>query len=162
MRAVRVLSLVADSSGASSVPPQCIKRDARRTGASTSCFISSSAQDDMQIPRVELQEAGPRLTLAVRRTRAAPPDLMREALVQPHIGKRKKKNTSFEETDGAVGRIYMPEQDLAALALAKGKGTKRARRESAAERKAAKRSVVGGGASLGAASDDPDSDDMST
>ena len=111
---------------------------------------------------MELQEAGPRLTLAVRRTRAAPPDLMREALVQPHTGKRKKKNTSFEETDGAVGRIYMPEQDLAALALAKGKGTKRARRESAAERKAARRSVVGGGASLGAASDDPDSDDMST
>jgi ribosome production factor 2 len=100
--------------------------------------LSVRAMANAQIPRVELQDAGPSLDLAVRRTRAAPADLMREALIQPEMGKKKQKNRDFEEVEGAVGRIYMPAQDLSTLALAKGKGTKRARREAAAEGKQAK------------------------
>ncbi len=55
--------------------------------------------------------------------------------------------------DGAVGRVYMPRQaqDLDKLALAKGKGVKRARRAAAADRQAkrhaAPASADGGGLS---------------
>lgn len=89
----------------------------------------------MQIPRIELEEAGPRLDLTLRRTHEAPADLRKEALTQPKLGKKKQKNTGFDELSGKVGRIYMPPQDLTEVALAKAKGTKRERRASAAARK---------------------------
>uniref|UniRef100_A0A7S0R6A6 Ribosome production factor 2 homolog n=1 Tax=Chlamydomonas leiostraca TaxID=1034604 RepID=A0A7S0R6A6_9CHLO len=88
-------------------------------------------------PRVDLVEMGPRLDLVVRRHRAPPPDLEKEAMRQPHIGKRKEKNVGSDLLDGKVGRIYMPKQTVDTMALAKPKGTKRERRHDAAERKAA-------------------------
>ena len=109
---------------------------------------SSRRDSALQIPRVALELAGPSLDLSIRRTRSAQPDLLREALVRPVLGKRKQKNVAFEETDGRVGRIYMPSQDLSEVAQAKGKGVKRARRDAAADRKSA---------AGGAAADESDS-----
>ena len=86
---------------------------------------------------MELQEAGPRLHMRLRRHQLAPPDLMQDALAQPrskHKGKA-HKNEAFDEVAGKVGRVYVPQQDLSALALAKGKGTKRERKDAAAARK---------------------------
>lgn len=48
------------------------------------------------------------------------------------------KNVGSNLLEGKVGRIYMPRQEVDKLALAKPKGVKRARREAAAELKAAK------------------------
>lgn len=44
-----------------------------------------------QIPRVELVEMGPALDLALRRHRAAAPDLEKEALKQPKLTKKKAR-----------------------------------------------------------------------
>ena len=56
---------------------------------------------------------------------------------------------STDALDGKVGRLYVPRQDLAGLALAKAKGVKRARREAAADRAADRAAAaaagVGGG-----------------
>jgi ribosome production factor 2 len=92
----------------------------------------------VQIPRIELEEAGPAMDLSLRRMREAPADLLKEAMKQPLISGRKEKNVGFEDVEGKVGRIYMPKQDIADVALAKGKGVKRARRDAAAARKVAK------------------------
>jgi ribosome production factor 2 len=118
--------------------------------------VQSASVCCLQIPRVQLEEAGPQLDLTLRRTRPAPPDLQKEALTHPKLGKKKQKNTGFEELEGKVGRIYMPAQDLSTVALAKGKGTKRVRRDAAAERKQRK---VLDGSSAGAASAGSSGDD---
>jgi hypothetical protein len=44
---------------------------------------------DLQLPRVELVEMGPRLDLSVRRRRDAPPDLSKEAHRQPKLTGKK-------------------------------------------------------------------------
>jgi ribosome production factor 2 len=82
-----------------------------------------------------LEEAGPRLALEIRRLHQAPPELMRDALKQPRLGKVKQKNVGFDSLEGKVGRIYLPKQDLGTIALAKSKGVKRQKHEAAAERK---------------------------
>lgn len=92
-----------------------------------------------QVPRVELEEAGPFWKLEIRRTQEAPADVMTEALKRPTTDKKKQKNVGFDELDGKVGRIYMPKQDLTGLNLVKGKGVKRQRREAAHERQEKKR-----------------------
>lgn len=88
------------------------------------------------MPRIVLEEAGPRLDLEIRRVHEAPPELMRDALKQPRLGKVKQKNVGFDAVAGKVGRIYVPQQDVDTVALAKGKGVKRQKREVAADRKA--------------------------
>ncbi|KAK9824979.1 hypothetical protein WJX81_002634 [Elliptochloris bilobata] len=90
-----------------------------------------------KIPRVELREMGPALDLALRRYRAAAPDLEKEALKLPKLGKKKEKNVSADLLDGKVGRIYMPKQDVGGIALHKMKGLKRKRQAAAADGRAA-------------------------
>jgi ribosome production factor 2 len=62
---------------------------------------------------------------------------------------QQEKNVSTDALDGKVGRLYVPRQDLAGLALAKAKGVKRARREAAAERAASAGAGGGGGGAGG-------------
>ncbi len=64
---------------------------------------------------------------------------------------------SSDLLDGKVGRIYMPKQTVDTMALAKPKGTKRGRREEAAERKAKRHRPAGAeGAANGDAPVDAD------
>ncbi|MEW5301825.1 MAG: hypothetical protein WDW38_008456 [Sanguina aurantia] len=91
-----------------------------------------------KVPRVALQEMGPRLEMATRRCRAPPMDLQTEAMKQPKLGKKKEKNISMDELAGKVGRIYMPPQKMDTLALGKLKGVRREKREKAAAKKSAK------------------------
>lgn len=51
---------------------------------------------------------------------------------------------SSDLLDGKVGRIYMPKQKVDTMALVKPKGTKRERREEAADRKAKRKAGNGG------------------
>lgn len=103
-----------------------------------SCFVKAHGAL-VQVPRVELEEAGPFLRLEIRRIQEAPADLLAEALKKPSTDKKKQKNVEFRELDGKMGRIYMPKQDLTGLNLVKGKGVKRQRREDAQERQEKKR-----------------------
>ncbi|KAF8067235.1 choline monooxygenase [Scenedesmus sp. PABB004] len=113
-----------------------------------------------KVPRAHLTEMGPRLDLVLRRVRLPPVDLEKEALRQPKLTKKKEKNVGSDLLGGRVGRIYMPKQTVDKMALAKPKGTKRGRREAAAEKKAAaKRPKPSGGAEAGGGPDGGGSDD---
>ncbi|KAL6764088.1 Brix domain-containing protein [Haematococcus lacustris] len=98
-------------------------------------YVIKLKKSGTRMPRVELREMGPRLDLALRRTRTAAPDVQKEALAQPRLGKRKEKNVASDNIEGKVGRMYMPKQKVDSMALAKPKGTKRERRSAASERK---------------------------
>lgn len=87
------------------------------------------------VPRVALREMGPALDFELRRHRAAPADLEKEACRQPKLGKKKEKNIGSDTLDGRVGRIYMPKQKVDTMALSKPKGVKREMRKEAGERK---------------------------
>lgn len=84
------------------------------------------------LPRAALVEIGPSIDFETRRWRAAPLELERAAMVGPRRGPKKRKNERGDALLGKVGRIYVPRQDLGGVALAKPKGVKRQRRESAA------------------------------
>lgn len=99
------------------------------------------------VPRVVLEEMGPSLDFEVRRQRAAPGDLEKEACRQPKMGKKKEKNVSSDSLDGKVGRIYMPKQKVDTMALSKPKGIKREKRNATGDRKRASQAAgtKGGG-----------------
>ncbi|KAK9106043.1 hypothetical protein Scep_022887 [Stephania cephalantha] len=83
------------------------------------------------VPRMELVEVGPSMDLVVRRHRLPNDSLRKEAMKtaadQP---KKKVKNVSRDAIQGKVGKIYMPDQKVGAMALtSKVKGLKRERRE---------------------------------
>ncbi|PSC75116.1 ribosome production factor 2-like protein [Micractinium conductrix] len=111
-----------------------------------------------RVPRTELTEMGPSLDLEVRRTRQPPVDLEKEACKQPKTDKKKQKNVGSDMLDGKVGHIYMPKQDVDGMALAKPKGTKRVRREAAADASAEKKQRGGGSGAAAAAAAAGDSD----
>jgi len=65
-----------------------------------------------RIPRVALEEMGPRLNLSVRRTKLPPVDVEKEACRVARVGKKTEKNVEYDMLDGRVGRIYMPAQKV--------------------------------------------------
>ncbi|KAL4529969.1 hypothetical protein Ndes2437B_g08502 [Nannochloris sp. 'desiccata'] len=85
-----------------------------------------------KVPRVELTEMGPHMDLDIRRRKAPPVDLEKDAMTQPKVAPKKQKNVAGDVLDGKVGRIYMPKQNVETMALNKMKGLKRERRESKA------------------------------
>ncbi|XP_017485030.1 PREDICTED: ribosome production factor 2 homolog [Rhagoletis zephyria] len=82
----------------------------------------------VKLPRVELQEIGPRVDLTLRRSNLASIDLFKKTLKQPdqvlkQVGKMKKpeeKNISKDVFGTKLGRIHMERQDYGRLRLRKG------------------------------------------
>jgi len=94
-------------------------------------FLASGSRT----PRTELTPMGPSLDLSLRRTQAADPDLMKQAMKQPKLKKediesglgKKRKNVEIDEMGDTRGRIHMPKQDLSKLQTRKMKGLKKPR-----------------------------------
>ncbi|KAK3522764.1 hypothetical protein QTP86_034195, partial [Hemibagrus guttatus] len=85
-------------------------------------------------PRIELEEMGPSLDLAVRRTHLASDDLYRTALRQPKgVKPKKKKNISHDAFGTRYGRLHMQKQDLSKLQTRKMKGLRKRKGDVAAE-----------------------------
>lgn len=79
-----------------------------------------------RIPRVELEEIGPSLTLSLRRNKFASEDLMKRACRQPKQLKPKKvKNINRDVFGTKLGRVHMTKQDLGKLQTRKMKGLKK-------------------------------------
>jgi len=82
----------------------------------------------VKLPRIELEEIGPRIDLTLRRNNFAALDLFKKTLKQPdqvmkQIGKLKKpeeKNISKDVFGSKLGRIHMERQDYGKLLLRKG------------------------------------------
>jgi ribosome production factor 2 len=91
----------------------------------------------VQIPRVELEEMGPRMDLVVRRTQFASDDLRREANRKPRaLETRKKRNQSGNDLTEHLGRVYVPHQEIDKMPtnkdLKKGLGKRKRGQSSAA------------------------------
>jgi ribosome production factor 2 len=79
-----------------------------------------------RIPRIELNEIGPRMDLIIRRTKLASDDFYKKTLKQPDAIKQKKvKNVTTNELGTKLGRIHMEKQDFSQLQTRKMKGLKR-------------------------------------
>lgn len=81
-----------------------------------------------KLPRVELEGIGPKFDFKVGRTRAAAPDLMKQAMKQakrPNEDMKTKKNISMDSIGDKVGRVHLGKQDLSGLQTRKMKGLKR-------------------------------------
>ena len=80
------------------------------------------------VPRVEVEEMGPRIDFRVGRVREADSEMWKEAMRKPKAQEaRAKKNIETDIIGDKVGRIHMGKQDLSALQTRKMKGLKRSR-----------------------------------
>lgn len=88
-----------------------------------------------RIPRVELEEMGPRADYTLRRSKLPSEDLMKEACKKPKQLKPKpKKNISTDGLGTTHGRIHLGKQEIDKLQTRKMKGLKKTPEERKAER----------------------------
>ena len=81
-----------------------------------------------KMPRVELDEVGPKFDFKVGRLREAPSEVMKEAMKQgkrPNENMKAKKNIDMDPIGDKVGRVHLGKQDLGGLQTRKMKGLKR-------------------------------------
>ncbi|XP_059489803.1 ribosome production factor 2 homolog [Neocloeon triangulifer] len=89
-----------------------------------------------KLPRVELEDLGPHVDLALKRVKFASDDLMKRACRTPQEAKSKpKKNISKDALGTTHGRVHMGKQDVTTIQTRKMKGLKK----SAAEKKVARK-----------------------
>ena len=78
--------------------------------------IITKKSDNVRLPRVELEEIGPRMDLTLRRTHLASEDLFKAACKQiknaKRTEKRKTKNITDDGLGGTLGRIHVPAQNV--------------------------------------------------
>ncbi|KAF2088158.1 Brix-domain-containing protein [Saccharata proteae CBS 121410] len=83
-----------------------------------------------KLPRVEVEEMGPRMDFRVGRTKEADEAVMKEALKRPkQLEPKTKKNIETDIIGDKIGRIHLGKQDLGQLQTRKMKGLKRRRGE---------------------------------
>jgi len=79
-----------------------------------------------RLPRVELEEIGPRFDLTIRRHKLASDDLFKRSMKTPKELKQKKiKNVDKSALGTQFGRVHMERQDYGKLSTRKMKGLKR-------------------------------------
>ncbi|PGH07748.1 hypothetical protein AJ80_07953 [Polytolypa hystricis UAMH7299] len=81
-----------------------------------------------KLPRVELDEVGPKFDFRIGRVREADQEVMNEAMKQgkrPNETPRTKKNVGMDAIGDKIGRVHLGKQDLGGLQTRKMKGLKR-------------------------------------
>ncbi|KAK6417947.1 rRNA-binding ribosome biosynthesis protein rpf2 [Oleoguttula sp. CCFEE 5521] len=92
------------------------------------CYLIRTKKTNSNLPKVELEEMGPRLDFRVGRVKEADPDMLKEAMRKPKSTEAKtKKNIETDIIGDKIGRIHVGKQDLAQLQTRKMKGLKRSR-----------------------------------
>lgn len=80
----------------------------------------------LKIPRVELEEMGPRFDLVLRRHKIASDDHFKHSLKQPYqLNPKKSKNVNISQLGTTFGRVHMERQDYSKLNTRKMKGLKK-------------------------------------
>jgi len=91
-------------------------------------YMIRTKRSGQKLPRVEVEEMGPRIDFAVGRIKEAEEAVMKEALKTPKAGEpKKKKNVETDIMGDKVGRIHVGKQSLDTLQTRKMKGLKRSR-----------------------------------
>ena len=116
---------------ASDPPPTSSGEEALGPKIHMRCYkLSTSKSANSKLPRVELQEIGPRVDFRIGRIKEPDAAVWKEAMKKAKEQKEKvKKNVQTDEMGDKMGRIHLGRQDLGALQTRKVKGLKRERTE---------------------------------
>ncbi|CAI6332194.1 unnamed protein product [Periconia digitata] len=91
-------------------------------------YLIKTLKSGQKLPRVEVEEMGPRIDAALGREQFADPDMMKAALKKPKGEEpRTKKNIDMDIMGDKVGKIHVGKQDFKSLQTRKMKGLKRGR-----------------------------------
>ncbi|PBP23305.1 Brix domain-containing protein-like protein [Diplocarpon rosae] len=91
-------------------------------------YLIKTKRSGQKLPRVEVEEMGPRMDFSVGRVQDADESVMKEALRRARTSQeRPKKNISTDIMGDKMGRIHLGKQDLKELQTRKMKGLKRSR-----------------------------------
>ena len=91
-------------------------------------YLIRTKKSGQRLPRVEVEEMGPRMDYRVGRIREPDEAMAKEALRRARTSaERPKKNVSTDVVGDKVGRIHLGKQDLKELQTRKMKGLKRSR-----------------------------------
>ncbi|KAI1874560.1 hypothetical protein JX265_004768 [Neoarthrinium moseri] len=91
-------------------------------------YLISTKRSGQKLPRVEVEEMGPRMDFRVGRMQEPDAEMLKEALKKPRTNEeRTKKNVTTDSMGDKLGRIHLGRQDLSELQTRKMKGLKRSR-----------------------------------
>ncbi|EKD17519.1 uncharacterized protein L3040_006635 [Drepanopeziza brunnea f. sp. 'multigermtubi'] len=91
-------------------------------------YLIKTKRSGQKLPRVEVEEMGPRMDFSVGRVQEADESVMKEALRRARTSQeRPKKNISTDIVGDKMGRIHLGKQNLKELQTRKMKGLKRSR-----------------------------------
>jgi len=91
-------------------------------------YLIRTKRSGQKLPRVEVEEMGPRMDFRVGRVKDADEAMLKEALRRAKTSaERPKKNISTDIVGDKIGRIHLGKQDLKELQTRKMKGLKRSR-----------------------------------
>ncbi|KAL8842722.1 MAG: hypothetical protein Q9170_000378 [Blastenia crenularia] len=92
------------------------------------CWKIITKRSGQRVPRVEIEEMGPRIDFTIGRTKEAETSLWKEAMKKPKgLEPKAKKNIETDIVGDKIGRIHLGKQDLSELQTRKMKGLKRSR-----------------------------------
>ncbi|KAK7744918.1 rRNA-binding ribosome biosynthesis protein rpf2 [Cytospora paraplurivora] len=95
-------------------------------------YLIQTKKSGQRLPRVEVEEMGPRMDFRVGRVREPDETMMKEALRKGKTTEeRTKKNISMDVMGDKLGRIHMGKQEMNTLQTRKMKGLKRGREDEA-------------------------------
>lgn len=93
-------------------------------------YLLRTKRSGQKLPRIEVEEMGPRLDCTLGREMFPDPDMLKEALRKPKGAEaRTKKNIEMDSMGDKTGKIHVGKQDFANLQTRKMKGLKRGRNE---------------------------------
>lgn len=92
------------------------------------CWRIITKRSGQRVPRVEVEEMGPRIDFMIGRTKEAEASVWKEAMKKPKgVEAKAKKNIETDVVGDKIGRIHLGRQDLSELQTRKMKGLKRIR-----------------------------------
>lgn len=91
-------------------------------------YAIRTKRSGQRLPRVEVEEIGPRMDWRVGRSREADEAMLKDAMKTPRgLEERSKKNISTDSMGDKIGRVHLGKQDLKGMQTRKMKGLKRSR-----------------------------------
>ncbi|KAM0254776.1 hypothetical protein ACHAQJ_006433 [Trichoderma viride] len=91
-------------------------------------YLISTKRSGQKLPRVEVEEIGPRMDLRVGRMQEPDEAMLKEAMKKARGTEEKsKKNVSMDTMGDKLGRVHLGKQDLSQMQTRKMKGLKRSR-----------------------------------
>ena len=93
-------------------------------------YLLRTKRSGQKLPRIEVEEMGPRLDLTLGREQFPDADMLKEALKKPKgTEQRTKKNIETDIMGDKTGKIHVGKQDFNTLQTRKMKGLKRSRKD---------------------------------